>query len=121
MSDADRFPSPDGQYYVLRGAYEVRMSHWILPGALWDARTERLLTPLGDSQWSADAVEWAPDGSHVAVELRRYPGDAPSITLELHPERRIAVGHAPAETDPVPFDGLSAFLERFYSEHRRDA
>jgi hypothetical protein len=121
MSDADRFPSPDGRYYVLRGAYEVRMSHWIFPGALWDAQAERLLVPLGNSQWSAEVVEWVPDGSRVTVELRRYPGDAPSITLDLEPGRRIAAARPPADAAPVPFDALAAFLEDFYRGQRRRA
>ena len=119
MSDVDRFFSPDGRYYVLCGADEVRMSHWVFPGALWDAPTEHLLVSLGDSQWSTEGVEWAPDGSRVTVNLRRYPDDSPSIILDLHPERRIAVARPPADTAPVVFDELVAFLDRFYHEHRR--
>ena len=119
--DDDRFPSPDGRYCVRRGAHEMRMSHWVFPGALWDARAERLLVALGDSLWSTEQVTWAPDGSRVTVDLRRYPGDAPSLLVDLDPERRLAIAHPPANTAPVPFEALGAFLERFYHEHRRPA
>lgn len=119
MSDPNRFPSPDGRYYVARGAHEMRMSHWVFPAELWDARAERLLVAIGDWQWSTDYVEWDSDSSRVTVNIRRYPGDAPSIVLDLHPGERLAVPHAPAETAPIPFDGLLAFLESFYRDQRR--
>ena len=118
MIQPDRFPSPDGRFHVLRGVHEVKMSHWILAAGLWETRGNRLLTSLGTSEWSTDDVVWAPDSSFVTVTLRRYPGDAPSVVVDLHPETRKAVPRVREEVPPLPFEGLSLFLESFYRRNR---
>lgn len=64
--------SPSGAYAVRTADNEVRMSHWIRAAVLVDG-TGVLLFDFGDL-WSADTVRWI-DDTHVAIELRRYPGD----------------------------------------------
>ena len=38
---------------------------------------------------------------------------------KLYPEQQLVIPHAPAATQPVPFDQLNGFLERSYTRHRR--
>ena len=64
--------SPSGTYVVRTADNEVKMSHWIRSAVLLDAAGATLFD-FG-SNWSADEIRWI-DDTHVAVELRRYPGD----------------------------------------------
>jgi hypothetical protein len=119
MSDSPPINSPDQRYYLLLTSNEMRMSQWITSAALWERATQRLLLQIGDELWSSDEITWSADSRIVTVGLRRYPGDAPGLVLDIYPEQQIVIPHAPAETQPLPFAQLNTFLERYYAHHRR--
>jgi hypothetical protein len=83
MSDVQRIDSPDQRYFILLASTEMRMSHWVTSAALWVAQPRRLLLEMGGWQWSSDQIAWSADSRLVTIELRRYPGDAPSIVSTL--------------------------------------
>ncbi len=118
MSEIRRIVSPDGRYELLLASTEMRMSHWVTSAALWERASQRLLLQLGDRLWSSEEMDWSADSRVVTVGLRRYPGDAPGIVLAIYPEQQIVIPRAPAETQPLPFAELNAFLERYYTQHR---
>jgi hypothetical protein len=119
MSDIQRIDSPDQRFFILLASNEMRMSHWVTSAALWACDPQRLLLEIGDWQWSSEQIAWSADSQRVTIGLRRYPGDAPGIIIDIDPDRQIVLPHAPAETQPVPFMALNAFLERYYTQHRR--
>ena len=119
MSDVQQLDSPDQRYYLLLASHETRMSHWVTSAALWERATRRLLLAIGDGLWSSETIAWSADSRLVTVGLRRYPGDAPGIVIDIYPAQQRAIPHAPAETQPVPFAELNTFLERYYARHRR--
>ena len=120
MSHFQQIDSPDQRYYLLLASNEMRMSHWVTSAALWERPTQRLLLAIGDGLWSSEEIAWCADSRAVTVGLRRYPGDAPGIVLDIYPEQQLVIPHAPAETQPVPFEQLNGFLERYYARHRRE-
>ncbi len=113
--------SPDGAYVWLVDAQEVKMSHWIVGGAL--ERTEpkeRLFrAPHG---WSFETRTWEPGGVLV-LEGRRYPGRLPGITVRIDLASRTGVIEAPEapEAPGVPLapagarslDEIERWLEAF--------
>jgi hypothetical protein len=119
MSDIRQIDSPNQRYYLRLVSNEMRMSHWVTNAALWERDPQRLLLEIGDWQWSSEQIDWSADSRYVTIGLRRYPGDAPGIVIDIDPERQIVVPHAPAATQPLPFDVLNTFLERYYAQHRR--
>jgi len=118
MSDLQQIDSPDQRYYILLASNEMRMSHWVTSAALWERDPQRLLLQIGDELWSSEDIAWSADSRVVTVGLRRYPGDAPGIVLNIYPEQQLVIPHAPAETQPLPFAQLNTFLERYYAHHR---
>ena len=64
------------------------------------------------------ALAWSADSRLVTIELRRYPEHALGIVLDIYPDPQLVIPHAPADIQPLPFDALDAFLERFYRQHR---
>ncbi len=76
--------SPDGQYNLLLGMYEMRMSHWVQNPGLYDVKSGAVLFDA-PSLWSAEAVEWSPDSTSVYLNMRLYPGSKPGINLWLYP------------------------------------
>ena len=119
MRDEQRINSPDQRYSVVLVATEMRMSHWVTNAALWERAPQRLLLQIGGELWSSEQITWSLDSQVVTVGLRRYPGDAPGLTLDIYAERRIVVPRVSAEAQPLPFADLNAFLERYYAQHRR--
>lgn len=119
MSDIQQIDSPDQRYYLLLGSNEMRMSHWVTSAALWERASQRLLLQIGDWLWSSEQVTWSADSHSVTIGLRRYPGDAPGIVLDIYPDQQIVIPRAPADTQPLPFAALNTFLERYYAHHRR--
>jgi hypothetical protein len=119
MSDFQQIDSPDQRFYLMLTSNELRMSHWVTSAALWERASQRLLLQIGDGLWSSEQVVWSADSRVVTVGLRRYPGDAPGLVIDLYPEQQIVIPHAPAETQPLPFAQLSTFLERYYARHRQ--
>jgi len=119
MSDIQRRNSPNQRFFILLASNEMRMSHWVTSAALWASDPQSLLLEIGDWQWSSEQITWSADSQRVTIELRRYPGDAPGIVIDIYPERQIVLAHAPAETQPIPFAALNPFLERYYAQHRR--
>jgi hypothetical protein len=118
MSDIQRLDSPDQRFSILLTSNEMRMSHWVISAALWERDPQRLLLEIGQSLWSSEQIDWSADSQRVTIGLRRYPGDAPGIVIDIYPDRQIVVPHAPAETQPLPFGALNPFLERYYEQHR---
>ena len=118
MSDRQQIDSPDQRYSILLVSNEMRMSHWVTSAALWERDPPRLLLEIGDGLWSMEQIVWSADSQRVTVELRRYPGDAPGIVIDIYPEQQIVIPHAPADTQPLPFAALNAFLEHYYAQHR---
>jgi len=119
MSEVQHYPSPDERFIIVVGSYEMRMSHWVNSAALWQQTPRELLLELGDSLWSTDSIVWSDDSRRVTVDMRRYPGDALPIMLDLLPDELLAVPHAPADTMPITFASFNAFLNRFHEQHRR--
>jgi hypothetical protein len=119
LSDTQQIDSPDQRYAMLLTSNEMRMSHSVLNAALWERTPERLLLAIGDWQWSSEQITWSADSQWVTIALRRYPGDAPGIVVDIYPERQIVIPHAPAATQPLPFAALNTFLERYYAQHRQ--
>ena len=119
MSDIQPIASPDQRYFILLASNEMRMSHWVTSAALWEYDPQRLLLEIGDWQWSSEQIAWSANSERVTIGLRRYPGDAPRIVIDIDPVQQIVLPHAPAETQPLPFAALDAFLERYYQQHRR--
>jgi hypothetical protein len=119
MSDIQQIDSPDQRFFIRLASNEMRMSHWVTSAALWERDPQRLLLEIGDWQWSSEQIAWSADSQRVTIGLRRYPGDAPGIVIDIDPERQIVFPHVPAETQPVPFAALNSFLERYYARHRR--
>jgi hypothetical protein len=119
MSDIQQIDSPDERYSLLLTSNEMRMSHWVTSAALWEHSTQRLLLQVGEGLWSSEEIIWSADSRVVTIGLRRYPGDAPGIVLDLYPEQQLVIPHAPADTQPLLFAELNTFLERYYAHHRR--
>ncbi len=119
MSDTQQIDSPDQRYYMLLASDEIRMSHWVTSAALWERASQRLLLQIGDGLWSSEQIVWSADSHVVTIGLRRYPGDAPGIVLDIYPEQQIVIPHAPAATQPLSFAELTTFLERYYAQHRQ--
>jgi hypothetical protein len=105
--------APDGRHAMLIAANEVRMSHWIESAALYTMPDETLVAALGGSGWSTDRIAWSPDGGTVTLDLRRYPGDAPGVTVEIDLKRHTA---RIADGADLPVAGLSAALEEDYRQ-----
>ena len=76
--------SPDGRFAVGFNHFEMRMSHWVDAPVLFEVENQRVLLDLRGTFWSADRVEWVPDGPSVTLNLRRYPGDKPGATLVVY-------------------------------------
>ncbi len=95
------------------------MSHWVTTAALWERASQRLLLQIGDWQWSSEQIRWSADSRAVTIGLRRYPGDAPDLVIDLYPAQQIVIPHPPADTQPLPFAELNTFLEHYYVQHRR--
>jgi hypothetical protein len=38
--------------------------------------------------------------------------------IDIYPEQQIVIPQAPADTQPLPFAALNAFLEHYYARHR---
>jgi hypothetical protein len=118
MNDIQRLDSPDWRFYILLTSNEMRMSHWVTSASLWERDPKRLLLEIGQSLWSSERIDWSADSQRVTIGLRRYPGDAPGIVIDIYPDRQIVVPHAPAETQPLPFEALNPFLECYYEQYR---
>lgn len=119
MSDIQQFVSPDGRYALQVEGVEMRMSHWVMRATLWERAAQRLVLPIGDDLWSSEEIAWSADSQVLTVGLRRYPGDAPGLVIAIYPQQQIVIPRAPAETQPLPFADLNAFLERSYADHRQ--
>jgi hypothetical protein len=119
MSDIQRLFSPNKRFFILLSSYEIRMSHWIISAALWEATPERELLLLGDACWSTERVVWHDNSTCVTAELRRYPGDVPAIQIDIYPEQLSIVPHTPTGTVPLSFEGLDQYLERYYQQRSR--
>jgi len=119
MSDSQQIDSPDQRYSLLLASNEMRMSHWVTGAALWERASQRLLLQIGDGLWSSEEIMWSADSRVVTIRLRRYPGDAPGLVLDIYPDRQIVIPHAPAEMQPLSFAQLNAFLEHYYAQHRQ--
>jgi hypothetical protein len=119
VDESERILSPDGAYLVLLVPVEMRMSHWLAQPLIVEAATDRTILDLTTTQWSADSVRWSDDGARVTLAMRRYPGDAPSVTVTIDLRTGMAIIDSSAESTTVPLSRLSQWLEAFYQQHRR--
>ena len=119
MSDIKRIFSPDRRFFVLLSSYEMRMSHWVTSAALWESASQRMLLELGASLWSTEQALWSADSTCLTVEMRRYPGDAPAIQLDIYSAQHSIVPRAPDNAAPIRFEQLESYLELYYQRHRR--
>jgi len=111
-------PSPDGKYVVTLVAEEMRMSHWLDLPILSAVEGMQRLLDLSDSLWSADSVIWSDDSGRVSLEMRRYPGDAPGVSVEIDVKTRTSRVRTPSESPALPLAELLGWLERWYPSHR---
>lgn len=119
MSIEQRF-SPDGNFAIVLAPYEMRMSHWVNQASLRDVRAKKHLLSIGDELWSADTVTWKDDSTIVTLEMRRYPGDIPGLTVVLEPASRMAQVHTLEDSETIPFAQLSDWLEKYYHRQQPD-
>ena len=77
-----RTTSPDGAHVWIVDAHELRMSHWVLGGALWRRAPDDKRLFAAPAGWSFEERVWR---SNDLLELRgrRYPGVLPPIALTL--------------------------------------
>jgi hypothetical protein len=118
MSDIQHLFSPDQRFFVVLARSEMRMSHWVTNAALWESAPRRALLLLGGALWSTEQAIWRVDSTSLAVELRRYPGDAPALLLDIYPDQRLIVPRTPTDTAAMAFDRLNQYLERYYQKNR---
>jgi hypothetical protein len=117
MSDVQHLYSPDQRFFVLLAYSEMRMSHWIANGALYESVSRQEILRLGDSLWSTEQVTWRSDSACLTVTLHRYPGDAPALLLDIYPDQHLIVSRTPLNTVTMRFDQLDLYLERYYQPH----
>jgi len=79
--------SPSGRYKVFAEPWEARMSLWVYPPEIVDAKTQELVLKFVDPNWSMDFVEWESE-TVVRLGLRKYPGDRNGITVHVDCETR---------------------------------
>ena len=111
--------SPDGRYRVAFSVYEMRMSHWVETPVIINSASGKPLLDLCTSDWSADTTAWRTDSQAVTFELRRYPGDAPDVTVTVDLPRRTCTVETAAGNESVSFDQVKAWLEEWYWRNRR--
>jgi hypothetical protein len=119
VEDAERIPSPDGAYTIFLVPIEMKMSHWLAQPLIIETEMSRTLFDLTDTSWSADAVRWSDDSARVALDMRRYPGDAPGLTATIDLYTRTAAIASSTDTATLPLDALPGWLEGYYERHRR--
>lgn len=110
--------SPDGRHRVAFSAQEVRMSHWIESPVVMRTGERRPLLDLTSSDWSADEARWL-DASRLSMALRRYPGDAPGVTLILDVDTRQVEIQGAGLAERVSADRTVKTLEAWYRAHAR--
>ena len=119
-----RTTSPDGRHVWIVNADEVKMSHWIMGGALWrrEPREKIFVAPY---PWSFEGRTWVSNGE-LALTGRCYPGRLPGIKLTLELERRegtilvespaawVKPGEVPvAPAGPRPLEEIVRWLDAF--------
>jgi hypothetical protein len=97
----------------------MRMSHWLAQPLIVETVTSRTILDLTSTQWSADTVRWADDSARVTLAMRRYPGDAPGVTVTIDLRAAVATIDSLMESATVPLIQLSQWLEALYEQHRR--
>ena len=103
--------SPDGRHAIMIEDDEVSNGHWVARAALYTMPDEDLVARVGIDWWSTGRITWAADGGGVSIELRRYPGDVPGVTVEIDLNRRAARIAGGTE---VPLNRMTAALEADY-------
>lgn len=106
--------SPDGDFIAVFAAIEVANSQWVERLSLYRAADTELLVTVGEWCWHCDRIDWA-DAARPTLFLRRYPGDSPGLVLVVDLDQGEAL---PQDQPPVPFSGLSDWLEDWYARHR---
>ena len=119
MNDNQRLFSPDQRFFILLGSFEIRMSHWITNASLWESSPKCMILQFGSSLWSTEQVTWHADSTYLTAKLRRYPGDAPIVLLNIYPDERLITHHTPTNTTSIKFEDLNQYLESYYQQHQR--
>src|SRR4051794_17559031 len=99
----------------------MRMSHWLNLPILHEIEGKRRLLDLSDSLWSADSVAWSDDSRRVSLAMRRYPGDAPGVSVEIDVKEQTSRVRTPSESPVLSLAELPAWLECWYASHRRQS
>lgn len=123
--------SPHGTYVWIVKAWEARMSHWVMAGALYEVSPRTLLFEPPDD-WSFEDRTWT-SNDELRLVGRRYPGGLPGVVLTLDvPGRRGTIAlhepyaspdahggkvKVPAPPDgPQPFDVLLLWLRAYAAQ-----
>ena len=95
------------------------MSHWVNRPRLVNAISGKVLLNLSNSLWHADEITWSEDGESVVLELRRYPGDVPGVSLDVNltgKTARLLIGET---KDIINTDEVLNRLEMYYQTQHR--
>jgi hypothetical protein len=111
--------SPNGRYKVYSVAIELKMSHWVERPVVVDLESGTTVLNLDGSLWSADTATWSKDSRMLHLEMRRYPGDTPGITLELNMKTQICTVHTSNAHAEVPVSQLEKWLESNYRKTKQ--
>jgi hypothetical protein len=71
----------DGAVEVTVEPHEMRMSHWVYAPRVVDVLTGTTLLDVTGKPWDLVSVTENPDA--LVLELRKYPGDRPGVTLQI--------------------------------------
>jgi hypothetical protein len=113
--------SPIGGYAIHFVSSEMRMSHWIDSPVVIETASGLIFFSQADSLWSASGVKWREDSQRVVFDLLRYPGDAPSLRMEIKLPRQSARVSAPGEQVEITLQGPAnqALLDWLESRYQR--
>ena len=106
--------APDGRHILTVYPIEMQPTHWVKRPLILESETHRLVLDLRDTLCGISRTEWRGDGSHLLLEMQRFPGDAPGVSVDLDLTRDTAEVRAPSESDVIALSKLYPWLEGYY-------
>ncbi|RDI96771.1 hypothetical protein DVT68_20155 [Dyella solisilvae] len=76
-----------GEVEVSVEPHEMRMSHWVYAPKFADISGEQILFDLTGKLWDLISVSESEDA--LDLQLRKYPGDRPQVTLQVQRKGRV--------------------------------